>query len=568
MSDNSAIAADVLVIGAGPVGLTLANELRRREVNVRIVDKGPAIREISKALIWHVRTQEALDKIGVMAAGTAEAKPLREVAVHAYGKPIGSWVFKDLDSPHPFPLIIGQNRTQHLLLDHLAAQGAQVEWNTEAVTLAQEETGVSVTLRHTDPETKAATDEEIRVGYIVGCEGSNSLVRKALNLTFEGEHYSGEQFIQADCKIKWTLPGGRSYLFLTEDGYMMVIEMPDDLVRIFISLPDDPAKAGQTAAGQQEASHNLGAAEDMSNEPTLDEIRENFERLTGIAVELYDPVWRARYRTSHRYANKFSEGRAFIAGDAGHVHVPIGGQGMNTGIQDAFNLGWKLAGVVKGIYKPEILETYNAERHPVAEGLIKGTDRAYKGILHPGEFQQRAARLFGPFLVRQEPVQRLVRNILEELTIAYPETPLNHDGGGASGPKPGERVLDAPVVRWSDKKTVTLNELTRFAGWTALLFGGTPEADYGAFLSLATPLEAQYGASVQIFLVVPAAVPPANLASSDGERILLDAERYLHEKYGVSHPTIYLLRPDTFVGFRGTLRDSDALLKYLKNVFA
>ena len=559
MTNPSPFDADVLALGAGPVGLTIANELARRGVSVRVVEKAPAIREISKALIWHVRTQEVLDKVGIIERGKAEAAPLREVVVRAYGKRIGAWHLDGLDSPHSHPVIIGQNRTQHLLLDLLRSRGGAVEWNTEATTLQMDADGATVTLRKTNPEDGSAREETVRARYVVGCEGSDSLVRKTLGLTFEGDKYSGEQFIQADCKLKWALPSGRSYLFLTNDGYLMAIEMPDGMTRIFISLPD--------AEGQQQAAPSQGATEDTSHEPTLDDIRDNLRRLTGIEAELSDPVWLARYRTSHRCANKFSEGRAFVAGDAGHVHVPIGGQGMNTGIQDAFNLGWKLAGVVKGAYKPEILETYNAERYPVAQGLIRGTDRAYKGILHPAELQQKAARMFGPYLMRLNPVQNAVRAMLEEINITYPDTPLNLDCGGSGGPKPGERILDAPTVRWSDKQTLSLHELTRFAEWTLLLFGGTPpRAAYANLAELAREIAEKYAPHITAHLVIAECAPPAALQFNGS--ILLDLEHYLHEKYGVATAALYLLRPDQCVGFRGGPEDADALRDYLRRLFA
>ena len=544
---------DVLILGAGPVGLTLANELARHGVQPRIVDKAPAIREVSKAMILHVRTQEVLDKVGVAARLAQQAQPLREVVVHAYGKHIGAWDLDGVDSPWPHPLILGQNRTQHVLLDQLRRQGVEVMWNAEATALEASDAGACVTLR------QGETEEVVRCRYVVGCEGSNSLVRRSLGFTFAGERYSGEQFIQADCRIKWALPKGRSYLFLTAEGYMMVIEFPDDVVRIFISLPDDAAGAGAAAAAGQ-----LGAVEATSEEPALAEIAHHLTRLSGQACTLSDPSWLARYRTSHRYSNRFSQGAAFIAGDAAHVHVPIGGQGMNTGMQDAFNLGWKLAGAVRGTLRPAVLESYHAERHPVAEALIRGTDLAYGGVLHPSELRQRATRLFGPFIIRNALAQDFMRSTLEELRVSYPHSPLNLDAGGTSGPRPGERVLDTSFVRAADLETVTLQELTRATQWQLLLFGGVAGTPPGAeLLGLAEQVAARFPQVTPWRVLASASLPPAVPA----ERTLLDALHLAHRRYGVEAPAFVLLRPDTYVAARGPMARGDDLVAHLGGIF-
>jgi 2-polyprenyl-6-methoxyphenol hydroxylase-like FAD-dependent oxidoreductase len=550
---------DVVVLGAGPVGKTLANELARRGVLPHIVDMAPGIREVSKAMILHVRTQEVLDKVGIAARVKTQAQPLTEVVVHAYGKHIGAWHLDDIDSPFKHPLIIGQNKTQHALLDLLTSRNVDVRWNTQAMSFNMTDDGVTTKLTFTDPSTHAVHEETIRSKYIVGCEGSNSLVRRSLNFSFEGDRYTGEQFIQADCRIKWALPKGRSYLFLTATGYMMVIEFPDDIVRIFISLPDKPNSAGATAASTQ-----FGAVEAMNEQPTLEEIRDHLTQLSGFNCELSDPIWLARYRTSHRYTNHFSQGRAFVAGDAAHVHVPIGGQGMNTGIQDAFNLGWKLAGVVKGDLQPEILDTYHAERHPVAEGLIKGTNFAYTGILHPSEARQRAARLFGPFLIRNERVQDFMRSTLEELKIFYPNSPLNLDLGGAKGPKPGERVLDATLVRASDKATVTINDLTRTVRWTLFLFGGIDaHSSLEEARTFFGEISGRFAGRVTPYIIVAGKEAQATIP----DNTLLDTLHFAHERYGVTNPAFYLLRPDTYIAARGPLNAKTTLIAHLETIF-
>jgi 3-(3-hydroxy-phenyl)propionate hydroxylase len=553
---------DVLILGAGPVGLTLANELARFGVKPRIVDKSPGIREVSKAMILHVRTQEVLDRVGISSKLPAESQPLREVVVHAYGKHIGSWDLDHIDSPFTHPVIIGQNRTQHLLLDQLNGQGITVEWNTEAVSFDLAADGAATLVRGTGAQGTAPVENSIRSRFLVGCEGSNSVVRKGLNFTFEGDRYTGEQFIQADCRIEWALPKGRSYLFLTEDGYLMVIEFPGDVVRVFISLPDHkPVDPSAPVTADQ-----LGAVEATNELPTLDEIRRHLIRLSGYTCELSEPTWLARYRTSHRYANRFSQGPAFICGDAAHVHVPIGGQGMNTGIQDAFNLGWKLAGVVKGQLRSSVLDTYHAERHPVAESLIRGTNFAYTGILHPSQIKQHAARLFGPFLIGNAHVQDFMRSTLEELKIFYPGSALNLDLGGARGPKPGERVLDAALVRASDHTTTGIWELSSGTAWTLLLFSGVePDGPGEDALALAEDIATGYAGRVEPYVIYAGAESPAGATPG---RMLLDALHKAHERYGVADAAFYLLRPDTYVAARGRWAARDRLENYLREVFA
>lgn len=338
----------------------------------------------------------------------------------------------------------------------------------------------------------------------------------------------------------------------------MVIEMPGGLVRIFISLPD------KNAVGAAEAAQQLGAVESATEQPTLDEIAQHLSRLSNFACQLSNPVWLARYRTSHRYADRFAQGRLFVAGDAGHVHVPIGGQGMNTGIQDAFNLGWKLAGVVKGELHERVLASYQAERHPVAQGLIRGTDFAYRGILHPSEMRQRAARMIGPFLIRNSRVQGFMRETLEELSIAYPDSPLNLDLGGARGPAPGERMLDAPLVRASDQATTSLWSESAKDAWTLVIFAGS-SGDTRRVREIASDASTAFAKRVRLLIIIPTAIPPAEIAGSEG--LMLDVLTKAHDRYGVSDATLTCIRPDTVVAVRAPTRAWDQVKQHLEAIF-
>jgi 2-polyprenyl-6-methoxyphenol hydroxylase-like FAD-dependent oxidoreductase len=541
---------DVLIVGAGPVGLTLAAELARYGVQCRIVDKDPGTKTISKALILHVRTQEVFDAMGALAAEKAVSVPMRQVSLRAYGKIIGHLHFEIADSPHPHPIILGQDRTEYVLEEHLHSLGGHVEWQTEAIEFEQAEDRVAVTLRHPD-----GTPEVVHTNYLIGCDGAHSIIRKQLGLSFEGSKYAGEQFIQADAKIRWTLPKGTSHLFLTSEGYMMAIEMPDDIVRIFISLPDK-----LTDAPVEEH----GASEDA---PSLQEVQDAFNSLGGVDAQLYDPVWVARYRTSHRRVDRFREGRIFLAGDAGHIHVPLGGQGMNTGIQDAFNLAWKLAYTLQNKAHPALLDSYNSERVPVAEALLAGTDKSYRIILHPNELKQNAVRLLGPFIVGQQFVQNKLLHTLEEVDISYRDTsPLSDDRGGSNGAVAGDRAPSATVVRLVDRETVELFDIFRGTHWTLLLFTGqkAPSETYEKLVSIHQAMSDKYPQIIHSHLVIPELLPPKNLA--ENASILMDGERYAHEKYGVAAACIYLIRPDWYIGFRGGIADSDRLFDYLAKI--
>ena len=520
----------VLVVGAGPVGLVFASEMARYGMQVRIVDKAPGTKEISKALILHVRTQEVLDAMDISHEPQALSSPLRRVEIIGYGKHLGHGWLDGVNSPYPHPIILGQNVTERILQQHLNGLGVHVEWQTEAVALMQDADGVSVTIRNA-----AGQEEAVRAQYVLGADGTHSFVRQNAGLEFIGQRYEGQAFIQSDSKIRWSLPRGSSYLWFTEQGYMMVIAMPNDIVRTFISVPDTDSAKRTT---------------------TLEEVNETLNRLGGVDATLYDPVWVALYRVNHRAAPAFRSGRVFIAGDAAHEHVPIGGQGMNTSIQDAFNLAWKLAYVMKGHARPSLLDTYNAERHPVAESLLSGTDQAYSRLLKAGDVAKYAVRALGPTLLASDTIRNKMREVLEEIGIHYRKGPITGDFGGSSGPEAGDRALDATVVDVPSKESKPLRDFFRGGHWTLLGFSGqgASDAEINDLSLLLAKIAGSYGGLLKTFLIV-GGLPVRERKPG----MLLDPMLQVHEQFGVTHPCLYLIRPDWYVAFRGAPADSSQL---------
>ncbi len=298
---------DVLVIGAGPVGLTLAGELIRHGVSVRLVEKRAEPHQHPNAAIVHVRTLEILDAMGAVEGFLKEGYAFPGLNVHAYGKAIGFVDLAGVDSPYPRPRTLGQQHTERILTVHLTRLGGRVERNVEAVGLEQDAEGVRVRLVHLAEKKR---EEVATARWVVGCEGSASITRDACQIPFPGERYHGKEFLQADANVRWTYPHGYGYQFITEKYALLFFAYNDTGHYRIICARDDQDP-------------------DNHEPPTLEEMQALVRVIADPAAELYDGVWFNKFRSGHRLAGTFRVGRAFVAGDAGHVHVPIGGQGMN-----------------------------------------------------------------------------------------------------------------------------------------------------------------------------------------------------------------------------------------------
>lgn len=538
---------DVFVIGAGPVGLTLAGELKRHGASVRLIDRKAEPNPHPNAAIVHVRTLEILSAMGAVDGFLQEGYPFPGIHVRAFGKRIGFVDTSGIDSPYPMPRTLGQQITERLLTEHLERLGGRVERAVEAIAVEQDANGVRVRLQHL---ADGKREEVATARWVVGCEGSPSITRETLHIPFPGERYTGKEFLQMDANIRWTYPHGYGYQFITEEQILLFFAYDDKGHYRIICAQNDTNPDNQTP-------------------PTLEEMQALVQNIADPTAEVYDPVWFNRFRSGHRLAARFREGRCFLAGDAGHVHVPIGGQGMNYGMHDAFNLGWKLAAVAKGEARPELLDTYQAERHPVDEALINGTDRGFHMLVQPHPAGRMALKLLGSTLLSLEPLQKRIRNTLAEVNVAYPASALSEDQSGSHGPAPGDRAPDAPVVRLPDRVTVRLFDVLRDPRWTLLMFtGATPSAEHvEALEKISGALAIRYGTRVAIRLIL-CGDPPVPVHANWAADFLMDHELYVHDKYGIgSTPCFYLIRPDWHVGFRGGLETARQLNAYLERVF-
>lgn len=545
-TDSPSAAPSVLVVGAGPVGLSTAAELARHGVRVRIVDRREGPVTYSQAAAVHVRMQEILGAMGIVDGWLAAGHHLQRVSVRAFGKKLGVIRPDGVDSPYPGPLIIGQDITERLLVAHLERLGVAVERQVEATAYAQDADGVNVTLK---PLAGEKREEAVRVPWVVACEGSSSAAREALGIPFEGARYTGQEFIQADVRVHGSYPAGSIYTFINKERTLIMFPFDDQGNYRVLCI------RAEQAGGSHEP-------------PTLAEIQTIAREMTGDpGLTLSDPRWLNRFRTQHRLAARFRGGRIFLAGDAGHVHVPVGGQGMNYGIQDAFNLAWKLATVVRGFARPEpLLDSYHVERHRVDAALLHGTDEGFRSMVHPSAWKELAMRLVGPVALGSDTIQERVRDLLSGVKIHYHGSLLAEDRGGSAGPVAGDRAPDGKGVLLPGRETKSLFDLFYPTGrWTLLLFGGlepTEDACWKLAAAGAAVLT-DFGHLINAHFVLT----DLDLATSiEGGSVLLDREHTLHERYGVKAACIYLVRPDGYVGFRGSADHGGELLSYLYRV--
>ena len=309
---------DVLIIGAGPTGLTMACELLRHGLSCRIVDELDAPVTTSKAAVVHARTMEVFDDMGVAPTILAHARIVKGLRLFSKEKELAHAVASGIDSPFPHPYGISQHDTERALGEHLVSLGCAVERGKRLESLDLGDAGVTAHFA-----SAGSGRDSIDAKWLVGCDGAHSAVRKGLGFTFEGAPYE-ERLVQADVKIEWPtpMPADEALAFFHHEGPVLMFPLfRDGRYRVIALL--------------------FGEAPDV--EPTLEALQGVLDRRGVRGAKMSDPAWTIAFRIHHRMSDHYRKGRAFIAGDAAHIHSPAGGQGMNTGIQDAYNLAWKLA---------------------------------------------------------------------------------------------------------------------------------------------------------------------------------------------------------------------------------
>jgi 2-polyprenyl-6-methoxyphenol hydroxylase-like FAD-dependent oxidoreductase len=392
----------VLVVGAGPVGLTAAAELARYGVPVRIIDKSPRPTETSKALVVWSRTLELLDRMSCTPAFLAHG-----IRGHAASMRMGETVlertsFDHIASPYNFTLMIPQDVTERLLTEHLQTYGVSVERQVELIDFTETASGVSVQLRHAD-----GSVETVEVPWFIACGGAHSTVRLGLNLEFHGST-QGDDWLLADVRLEGDRapPPDEIVTYLHRDGPFMVFPIPGGRARISGNV------------GKTDPAH-------PRPDPTIADCQAMVDLRAGGGFQVTDPVWLTHFRINERKISDYRQGHIFLAGDAAHIHSPVGGQGMNTGMQDAINIAWKLAMVVKGQANAALLDSYSPERSPVADRVLQNVTRMTDMATLTNPAAQAARNLALHIMSGFHAARDRMATTMSEIGVAYADSPLS-----------------------------------------------------------------------------------------------------------------------------------------------
>ena len=395
---------DVLIVGAGPVGLFLANECARRGLRYRIIETRASQSEHSKALAIFPRTLEIFDMAGLAAPFLEAANRVTSVAVITHGRTLAEMRFAPQQSPYPFVAMVPQNITERLLVEQLQRTGGAVEYETKFVAAAEQDDHVDVTMDRKGEPIK------LRASFVVGCDGAHSAIRHLLDLPFEGAEYD-DTFILADLETNQTLPSDQLQLCPSELGPVAIFPMSATRRRIVASIKNTEGDA-----------------------PSLDLVRRILAERAPSGLEARALHWSSYFRIHHRQVAHLRVGRFFIAGDAAHIHSPFGGQGMNTGLHDVWNLVWKLDLVLRGHGNEQLLESYSAERRPVIKNVIETTHFLTRALGTPSKLAQTLRDAVIPMVSRLAPFQHAFVQRLSEIGVHYHGSPIVEGAG--------ERYLD------------------------------------------------------------------------------------------------------------------------------
>ena len=532
-----------LIVGAGPTGLTAAFEFARRGVGCRIIDRLAERSPKPKGNCLQTRTLEVFDDLGLVDEILARGHRALFTCAYLDGEQHSRRSYAELDSSYPYVLWLAQVGIESFMEQRLAAMGVTVDREVDLTALTAGEASVVVELTGS-----GGSVERAEVQWLIACDGAHSVVRDQLGLDFEGDSYPGT-WAMAEAAVDWDLPLVNEYTFFHGANTPFFCDpMPDGRFRLVTQ---------STVSDDEEVPA-----------PTVEYFRQRMRDAEVPFRDLGDASFMDTYRIHHRAVVDLRQGRVFLAGDAAHIFSPIAGQGMNCGIQDAYNLAWKLALVIEGRAPDSLLDSYSAERIAADRAAMLLSDQETRRYTFHTDHDVDLRRQ--QFEAIADQVGILVSSFTlsegAELTTNYRGSPIVDEppaGGGEHQIQAGDRTPDVVGLTLGGGESVRLFDVTRTTRHVLLLLAGSDEpAGFDRLAAVGAELDRSYPELADVWIATVGQDPPTENASPSNRawRWVGDPHGDLHGRFEASEATVCLIRPDGYVGVRCDLADCDRVL--------
>ena len=522
-------ATKVLIVGAGPSGLMMAAQLLRYGIQPVIIDSKEGPTEYSKALAVQARSMEIYRQLGVVDKALADGKQAKGVMINQEGKPAASLTLSDIgegETLYPYVFMYPQSKNERLLLDYLTEHACPVYWNNTLVSFKQNLGSVSAVIQQADGSAHTLTCD-----FLIGADGPHSIVRKQLKISFKGSTYKQSFYlIDADTDINEQHPDYVN-LYLSGKGFAAFFPITNTNMRIVGNLP--------TYLEDNDAVQ-------------YEEMLPSLQQVMNTPIHKMDCNWFATYKLHHRMAENFRQQNCFLIGDAAHIHSPVGGQGMNTGLQDAYNLAWKLAGVINGNIRPTMLDSYANERMPVARQLLRSTDAAFSLVISQNWFIDLFKKLVVARLLKSlwksAKIRQKFFRLVSQIGINYRNSDISLHLSYGSKIKAGDRLPYIPIYDEKREIETDLHEWCGKPGFTLIILGRFEEM---FLFTAARWISQQYNGVLNFYYLPP---------SGKNLKVFEAFETDPHGQKAI------IVRPDMYIGYMNDVVDLAIIDNYLRNV--